>query len=660
MSTKYPEPFWLKWIPGGRFTFRFLTGRPLDGIRRTDAIFHKRGRKSMDPSGYATAWSLLAGYQRLLFRLGIAYLMGWSAVLCLAAGIRSVYGYVGIPAPEWAERATWDQVLIRHLLWMGILGSLPALYFGIRHWGITILIPSLEVRRSRSFPWFRVAWEGFVPHVIEGRRTWDRRYVRPVAAAAQSILGTGYHPKESGKWVMVPRNFRNPDGKPVVIALPAGYTGSDEGQKRRLVAAVGNRLGLRDPSASWDLEGERPRLLISAPPVPPGFVGWADVRDAFLAAPEYELVLGLTARREVLKAHMKGDSPHIAVSCGPGGGKSEHIKGIIMLALGWGWRVVILDWKEVSQEWAEGLPGVMYVTDIADIHDTAVWLGEEVDRRKRAYRQDKEMRGRAKILVVAEEMNVTAPLLTGYWDNLRNTEPDPEIKRAMPRKSPAIDGLMAVNFGGRQFRMFMVYVAQRLSARVTNGNADLRESFQIRLLNRASRQTWAMLAPQIKPVPKMSTKEGRFAAVIGEDCVQYQAALITDEEAREYVLGRRPATFGDDFDPIRPASPNGACIDHDLGQPLGNRPTVPNQRQRAIEGELLTSIDARKLSEMTEPLAHLGITLNILQHARKDPDSGFPQPCGGSPNRGYTYDFRQVTEWARRRHAALSAEREVR
>lgn len=594
MSGAYPELHPRRITPA-RVIYRFLLGRPLDGIRRTDATFLRPGRHSMDPSGYASRWSYLAGWQRLILRLVGLYVL-----------IVSLFTWVLGPG-----------VLLTQVLWAGVLGSGPAAVLWIRAYGVRVPGTSIEVL---------------------GRRTWVRTYVRPVAAAVDSVLGTSHHKREAVKWVRVPRTFRNSDGDPVVVSLPGSFTGSDEGTKRRLVSAVGNRLGMRDPSVSWDLEGDRPRVLISCPPVPPERVSYADVSGVLTDLPEYEVLLGLAARRAPLTAHLVGESPHIAVSAGPGAGKSEHIKVLIMQALRWGWGVVILDWKEVSHGWADGLPGVLYVRDIAAIHDTCVRLGEEVDVRKALYRTDRDMPGKAKVLVVAEEMNVTADLLMAYWQDLRSTA-EPEEKRAMPLKSPALRGLQAVNFGGRQFSMFMIFVAQRFSARVTNGNADLRESFQIRLLARSTKQTQTMLAPQIKPFPKTGVAPGRWVAVIGQDAVVYQAPLITDEQARDFALGGQDNPTS----PLAGAHQVAPSQRSDLGDSLPAQVTAGSR-----------DIDHRKLSDMVDALEPLGVSLKVLRlaagsDANGDPD--FPAPVGGSANRGYTYDCAEVQQWARRRHA---------
>lgn len=644
-----PEPTRRRMTPL-RVAFRFFTGRPLDGVRRTDAIFLRPGRHSMDPSGFAYRWSYLAGWQRLAVRLCASYVLGWGLILLAAWGVRELAARMGAGAPEWAAALTPAHVLLVHAGWGLAIGAAPGAVWAVRQWGLVLRVPvRTQDLEAGSWVWTWTTWE------VQGRRGWDRQKVRPVAAAAQAVLGTSRHLKYAHQWVQVPRTYRDADGAPVVLQLPQTFTGADEATKRRLVRAVGSRLGMRDPDASWELEGDKPRVLISSPPLPPSHVTFADVKEELEATPEYHFFLGLAARRQVLRTALAGDSPHIAVSAGSGAGKSQLIRVMIMLALRWGWGVVVLDWKEVSQAWCEGLPGVLYVRDIEDIHDMAVRLGEEVDLRKVLRRKDPSMTGKAKVLVVAEEMNMTAALLKTYWDNLRQTA-EPEEKATMPLRSPAVDGLMKVNFAGREFDMFQVFVAQRFSARVTNGNGDIRESFNTRLLNRASQQTQKMLAGHIKPYPKGSGAPGRWVAVIGEEATLFQAPLITDEEAREFALGGQDNPSSPLTGTHRPATPSGEKMDHELEESLGDRPALPSQR----EPEVLARVDARKLADMVDGLDHLDVTLNVLRHAAKDPESGFPAAYGGTSNRGYTYDYVAVQEWARRRHAARAAERDGR
>lgn len=620
MSGKYPEPGFRG--VGARVLYRFLLGRPLDGARRTDATFWRHARASMDPSGYASWWSRLPGWQRLGWRLVVLYVLAWVPPVLI--------GWV-----------PWTVAVSRHAgVLVTVLGPVLA-YQAVRYFGLKVPVPVLAW--SRRGPRF----EGWVSWTLEGRRGWERTKVRPVAMAATGVLGTHYRSRTARRWVHVPRSYRDQDGRPVSIALPPKFV-PDKGTQDRLARAVAARLGMRDPDVRWDLEGEKPKMFLSAPPIPPTELVFADVRELFERTEEFKPLLGLAARRAPLYGHMVNDSPHIAVSAGPGAGKSELIKNIGMQALHWGWGLIMCDWKEVSHDWCRGLPGVLYVVDVEKIHDLWVRLGEEVDIRKRAYREDRTMPGRSKVMIVCEEMNITADLLNAYWENLRSTA-DPEEKRTMPAKSPAMAGLRAVNFAGRQLGMFLVFVAQRFSAKVTNGNADLRESFQIRLMARYSPQTVKMLAGDIKPFPKKPDNLGQWVAVMGSEAVVFKSPLTTDEEAREFAMAGLP----------NPPTPLSGSHMVDPSQRHSVAPTQGDQL-RPVTASPLAMTDARKLVDMVDALEPLGITLPILRKAAREDGQGdpdFPKVHGGHPNKGYTYDFDAVREWARRRRARVQAEK---
>lgn len=623
---KYPEP----WMPkSARYLYRFLLGRPFDNVIRTNATFFRPAT-----SGYPSRWLRMPGWRRLAWRLAAVYAVALGAVAAALWG-----------APWWSPKP----LLAAHagvLLMIAVPVTCVRL---VRAYGVSLPVPSITLRRSavRALPRVQVDWYRWQ---IEGRRHWERKLVRPLALAADTVLNTTHHPRHASRWITVPRRYREP-GHPVVVQLPMGFTGADRGTLDRLTRTVCARLGVRDMVATWQLEGEHPRALFNAPSIPPRLLTWPDVERYLLASEEYRPFLGFAGKDTALNAEMVSDSPHIGLSAGSGAGKSEMAKLIIMQALRWGWGVVILDWKEVSHEWAEGLPGVRIVREVQDIHDWLEVLARDLDDRKRAYRQDRTLPGRAKVLVVYEEMNATSDLLSAYWQDLRATEPDPEVRRAMPVKSPALRAQNALVFGGRQFGIHCLFMAQRFSARVTQGNADIRENFQIRLLARYSPATVKMLAPDIKPFPRKPTNLGAWVAVMGQDAVVFQAPLISDEHARNYATG------GQD-NPSHPLSSSHMFpMTHRDDRNSGQRGSLGLDPTPALVGSV-TSIDARKLSEMADDLGGLGITLEIMRNAIKR-EEGFPEPIGGSPNRGWEYDFGSVREWARKRHARMRAEREA-
>ena len=640
MGGSYPEPWFLS--RRMRLVYRFLLGRPMDNQIRTDSTFWHRAR-----TGYPGRWHRLAGWERAAIGVGGSYVALWVLLLLLAAGIRILWGFFGTPEPGILRILTWQRILLVHAAGILVILTPVGVWIRIRDYGIRILLPVIVVTRMR------IRLEGWIPYEIQGRKSWELERVRPVALAAASVLGVNPRVERAREWVTVPRNFRDPNGSPVEIRLPDGFTGADEGTKKRLVSAVSARLGMKDPCVSWSLDTAAPRVELRSPEEPPGEVHFADVRDLLLLADEYRPFVGLIGSAgKALNVEMQADSPHVALSAGPGAGKSTLAKLFAMQALRWGWGVVVCDWKMTeAYKWMEGLPGVRILTELADIHDFGVTVGQEVDERKR-----KGLGGRARVLVIRDEWNATADLLMAYWQDLRATA-EPEERKTMPVKSPALRGFAALDFAGREFGLHDLVIAQRMSARVFNGNADIRECFGIRCLARYTEQTKKMLVGNIK-LPRKSNHPGRWTIVAGDDVAVVQAPLITGEEAREFAMGGQE----------NPLTPLSTSYWPSVGQPEESAPTLGDQLphgaargSETVEAEVVHELPApepRKLSEMVDGLSHLGITHKILKHATNRPEEEFPLPIGGSPNRGYRYDYNAVKEWARRRHARMQAERE--
>lgn len=610
-----------------RFAFRLLAGRNLFVPRRTDATFLKPATRQLDTNAPALhRWEMQRGLSRALWRMAGGYLLLLLLILLLLRAVETLYALPWILRPE--------TLLLLHVSVGAIAGVSLLARHRIREYGMTI---RLLRKDEEGWRWEKVE--------IEGRRIWLEEKILPISRSASVILGHRIPDRQATDWVLVPKTYREPGGPPVEIRLPAHFTGSDANVKKRLEGSVSAKLGITNISARWETEGSSPRVLLSSPPEPPSLISFSDVEHFLKDQGEWDFLYGIVGSGESFSISVTGDTPHGAVSSGSGGGKSELLKGITAQAGHKGWFSIVLDWKEESQQWAKGLPGVRYLTTVEGIHETCIAIGEEIEWRKA-----NPDAPRVRTLVLAEEWSITAPLLTEYWSALRSTA-DPEEKRLMPVRSPAITSIMKAIFAGRALGIFLQMVAIRFSARVTNGNADLRESFQVINMARYKPQTVKMLAPDVKPFPKKSTIPGRWVAVNGDEAVVYQAVLWSDRDAiRWHQSGETiPASpFSERYRPARPASTH---VDLTQGEQLGDRLTTPSQTFPALEGEILTRVDARKLSDMVETLEYLGITLDILRHAAKG-DETFPAPFGGSPNRGWTYDFEQVKEWARRRYAS--------
>lgn len=615
-----------------RYLFRFFAGRAMNGERKTDATFWTPATRSLDPSGRMLRWERMRGAARAAWRLSVLYVFTLACTLGLLYGVGKL-----LDLPVYLHAGA---ILVTHLAAGGLLLAAYVTIKGNVEHGYRIPIPvrvyDIEQERDR--------WT--VRHIVRhGRLEWEKQRVLPVAQALTTMLNAGtITPARARKLVSVPRDFKMPGGSPVVINLPASFVG-DRAVQDRIARTVRARLGIREEiSATWRLEGEHPRALISVPEMPPEILTYGDVSRYLEAIPDdMTFFHGIVSGGAALSTSLSGDSPHGAVSAGSGAGKSELLKLKIMQALHRGWAVIILDWKMESQEWARGLPGVRYVSTEEAIHDMCISIGEEIE-----YRKTHPAEERIPMLVVAEEWGITAPLLTEYWNALR--EPSD------PKRSPALLAMMKLVFCGRAMMAFEELVAQRFSARVTNGNADLRESFQIIHMARWKPQTVKMLAPDVKPFPRNSKTPGRWVAVIGDEAQVYQAPLITDEEAREYALAGRPNPASpfmlrgrpNDLAKVETYSDQRGELGHDLAGPNGQLPI--------LEGGELAIIDAKKLSDMADALESWKVNLNILRIAAKR-DDRFPKPHGGNPVSGYTYDFYAIKEWAKRRHARMALER---
>ena len=418
-----------------RLMFRFMSGRPMSGQRKTDATFWRPARVSLDPSGTALRWEMMRGAARLAWRM-VAL---WWVSLLLMLPVLWLIAHVAHGAP-WYLRPV--PVLMLNVALFGAPFGYWLMRRLITEHGLTLHYPA----RGETWEWRTV-------EIAVGRRSWERDVVMPLGKALASQLQLSPLDREIRSWLTVPRNFRNEGGRPVEVRLPQGYIGQDKA-RASVVSTAGERLGLRDPLALWHLEGSQPRLLIYPPSLPPTQVLFGDVRDWLESAPEYHPLLGMVSEAKALHAEMIKDSPHIAVNGGPGAGKSTFMKNVGMQVMHWGWGLVILDWKMTEAfDWAKGLPGVTYVTRIEDIHDMGVRIGQEVDIRK-----ESGMSGRANVLVIGDEWNATADLLNAYWQDLRSTA-DVEERKTMPLKSPAMRGFATLDFAGREFGMFHMPVS---------------------------------------------------------------------------------------------------------------------------------------------------------------------------------------------------------
>jgi hypothetical protein len=472
-SLAYPAP------PGfnGRLLglYRWFSGRPMNGHRYTDATGFRYGTMATDLSGRATMFQLLPGYKRFLYaRLPIT--TSPALAVLLATG---------------------------HVLELAWLLSIAVL----------LAVPSLaKVYRTRRF---------------------RREVTEPVAKAVANVLRVKHVARMGHTWVDIPVDWTDDPLAKITVWLPQGWT-ADRGDKERLVQVIGQRVHTTDLVASWDMSGHAPSVQLAKAPAPVDSLGWwAGVADvSALAKPGQTLAMGRGVRDKVVTFDLASDSPHLLIAGGSGAGKSEFLAYLIGQFMRTGHGVAVLDAKYVSHMWARRIPGVLYASEDAELHEALIWLDAELKERARFVASGGDPATLKPLVAVLEEMGAASNRLRSYWASIKIT--------GDPMMSPALSALMNLSSMGRELRMHVLMAGQSLTAKVTGGPEN-RENFAGRALARATAAQWKMLAPQIKPAPTKRGRPGRWHLVVGDTLAEFQVpfADLKNEAARliEWATG---------------------------------------------------------------------------------------------------------------------------
>lgn len=335
--------------------YRFLSGRPMNGHRYTNATGFRYGTAALDPSGYANTYQLLPGYKRFLYaRLPI--------LLAPAAGMGVLM------APE---------------------------HMAVSALGVSTL----------------AAWR------LDGyRRTrqFRRRVIEPVAAGVSGVMREKHVAGRGYRWVSIPEDFRDDPDAEVMINLPTEWL-AEEGDKARLVRTVSERLNLDDLSATWTWAEGVHAVRLSMPPKPPGKVDMSTGTTLAADVSEDKLVMGVGALDKPIVFSLQGDSPHLLIAGGSGAGKSELLAFLVGQLMRRGYGVAVLDRKFTSHMWLRRVPGVLYASEAEELHEALVWLDAELMRRARAIANGADPASFLPLVVLMEEMNGASNALRAYW-----------------------------------------------------------------------------------------------------------------------------------------------------------------------------------------------------------------------------------------------------
>ncbi|PIB05111.1 MULTISPECIES: pRL2-11 [Streptomyces] len=599
---------------------RFLGGRDMDGVKRTDATFWHPGTRVLPKvEGSVARSSYRAGWQRLALRM----------TFLSAAGSGGWWTWENQETARfwWEHRDATLQTLQP-----GGIGAASAAAVGGLAYGL----------------------------LTRERRELMREWVTPLHLALAQPLGIAEQ-TDPRRYLHVPKNFSDDDAQ-IRVDLPVHLRFS-----RDLVAdLITQKLALEGVTFSWNPAGRKPHLLVKKTRKPPKKAAFKDasIRDLVAKAPESAPVIGIGTGGKTVSVDLDAESPHILVNASTGGGKSVTLCCIACQMLRHGSLVYILDTKRISHPWANGIPGVTYCRDIADIHDALIELGMEGRRRVRVADElgigaDPDAIG-PRLLILLEEVNATMKQLARYWERIRESG-DPKV-------SPAIDALNEILYMGRQVRMHVLLVAQSATARALGG-PEVREQFATRILARYSVNAWRMLAPEVHPAPKSTKHPGRAQVVIGGTARETQVLFFTDAEAREWATSRPPSRGKKT--PAVPATPApvqlpGPAEDPQATQtqPSSTGPEAPTQD--ALPAQRATAADPADITATATPPAnpapvndqavglrqaheeHLPeITVAALRYARAN-DRSFPAPAG---KRGAELLYRvgDLKRWARNR-----------
>jgi hypothetical protein len=542
-------------------TWRWLTGHPWHGTAITDAGWLRPGQKALTRTGYAPRFHFRPRWQRTAMRSGSAL-----------AFIVILYG-----------------VIVN--LWLTI--------------DLLLAITGLLVVAGCWRAWLR--WQ---------RRKHRRAWVEPVHAIVAPMVGIPVA-NSPRSWLAI-----EPDRSKAVFQLPPGTDFSDPKLQEKVVRAASRTLGIESPEPKWALAGPEPTLTITPLQPPPDKVVLADIREWFDKIGPDDLVVGFGRGGVIVILSLHGDSPHLGLTMGSGAGKSVTARFFGAQMLYHGAILVILDVKRISHMWAKGLPNVAYARDDEELHELLLALQAEVQRRNVLADQTADIEGNVqgnvgpRIFLIAEELNAAMKRLRAYWRRERGA--------GDPVRSPALDALDEILFTGRQVRVNVLMIGQRLSAEATGGG-DARENLAGLIFARYKPSTWKMLVPDLA-MPPPTRHVGR-CEVVTDTVRTTQVAYLTGREARELALAGRVSE-------VRKWWPNCPYA----GEPLAETVTQDELESRPEQGFDTVSPGQNGQPPAIETANPVGlryacaegIVPKSLAAARDDRhrDEAFPKPVG--------------------------------
>lgn len=460
-----------------RVVYRWFSGRPLDGRRRTNCTPLRVGTKAVGDVP-VSRWSYLPGWKRSLIRQ------------CLLFG------------PAFAGLLAW-----RH---PRVFLALAWLLFG-------------ALVYCRGLP----AYERWAD------RRHTRTYVEPLHAVLPAVLGLPDTARPVD-YLAVPRTFTTDETTPVRVTLPRTFIGTPD-QRAQLVDVILGRLGVSredlDPKFSFVKD---PYLTLTMAPKPPEKVPLASVMPLIRDLAKGEVLLGLDKRKEPYSAGFNGDDPHWGFSCGSRRGKSTmmQVTAAQLAAQDPGFTATFVDVKRTSFAPFHGVPGFTILNDPRRMD--LMWEGiaafcAEMNRRMDIVDNDPTAEFPLNVMFL-DECNQFAAMSKKHWRKIR--------EKGDPPVPPVWDDISAIVWQGAQFRCHMIVAGQRLDNEAFGG-IGLRDSLGFRGLAGYRHQQWKMLIGT-STVPRAQKQRGRWIYSDGNEETWVQNIWATPQEVRDLAMtGRR-------------------------------------------------------------------------------------------------------------------------
>ena len=461
-----------------------------------------------------------------------------------------------------------------------------------------------------------------------------KEYVRPAAQVLCQRLNVRYVRRDAGKLIELPPGYGRATDQDVAVAVRVNMPGVvtlDDAQKKKLVQALANKLGVDEAQGVWKEVGVRQYVDIFSAPRPPKTVTFGEVRKYMEATTVNRPFVGIGVGGKPVYIDLGQDSPHVAMSGKSGTGKSTTAMLLHAQRIAHGVGTIILDYKRWSHQWAHKMPTdrMIYAWRIQDIHDTLIRVGAELHERI-AVDSEEDLEHYRTVDIMVEEINSLIKALARFWRGERRRlirEAKLAMKQEMdfnpddldpPTLSPAITVLHEGVGMGRQMKMHWWVYAQRLSADVfgSNTGGDIRESFDVRLMARWDKKLWAMLVDGMKYQICPSGPRGIWGVALGEDFHVLRVPYSTDSEILSWTE-RAPDV---------------------LGPVLGRQ-----ELSTAVRTDTKVIVQPLPLSALVDKLPGKPMTLAGLQSAAKRP--GFPAIVGRGDRGAGLYDPQEVMEW---------------